>query len=248
MDDPKDIAKAFADDANKIIDESQKVAVDAFKKINKQVPNQPITYTAGDAIKSMTELAKIAATGGIEIGQTALEVEPTKGVLILADHVATVVGRAIKDAATVVSEAADQVDKNAFKQNQWTQSAIKLANIALLRGAEIVQTVAAGPAQYANPVVKELFTLAAGQVDPINDRVLTLVTLKLGGPPTLPPVASYRVSFEPTGGVLKAGKNEFTLVVNSAGLASGLYIGSVEISVPGATPPQVLNFPVAIAL
>jgi hypothetical protein len=248
MDDPKDIAKAFADDAVKVVQESQKVAVDAFQKINKVVPNEPITYTAGDAIKSMAELAKIAATGGIEMGQTALEVEPTKGVLLLADHIATVLSRAVKDAAQVTSEAADQIDKKKFDQNHWTQSAIKLANIALLRGAEIAQTVAAGPAQYANPVRKEEFTLAAGQVDPKNDRELKLVSLKLGGPAALPPVPGYRVSFEPADGVLKATKDKFTLVVNSAGLTSGLYVGSVDISVPGAKPPQVLNFPVAINL
>jgi hypothetical protein len=247
MDDPKDIAKAFADDAVKVVQESQKVAVDAFGKINKVVPNKPITYTAGDAIKSMAELAKIAATGGIEMGQTALEVQPTKGVLILADHIATVLTRAVKDAAEVTSEAADLVDKKAYNQNEWTQSAIKLTNIALLRGAEIAQTVAAGPAQYANPVRKEEFALAVGQVDPTNDRELKLVSLTLGGPTAQPPIPGYRVSFEPPDGV-KAGKDKFTLVVNSAGLTSGLYIGSVDISVPGASPPQVLNFPVAINL
>jgi len=247
MDDPKDIAKAFADDAVKVVTESQKVAVDAFQKINKVVPNKPITYTAGDAIKSMANLAKIAATGGIELGQTALEVEPTKGVLILADHIATVLSRAVKDVAEVTAEAADRIDKKKFDQDEWTQSAIKLTNIALLRGAEIVQTVAAGPAQYANPVRKEEFTLAPGQVDPVNDRELKPVSLKLGGPAAQPPIPGYRVSFEPPEGV-KAGKDKFTLVVNSAGLTSGMYIGSVDISVPGANPPQVLNFPVAINL
>jgi len=60
MDDPKDITKAFADDAVKVVQESQKVAVDAFQKINKVVPNKPITFTAGDAIRSMADLAKIA--------------------------------------------------------------------------------------------------------------------------------------------------------------------------------------------
>lgn len=248
MDDPQDIAKAFADDAVKVVHESQKVAVDAFQKINKTVPNKPITFTAGDAIKAMADLAKIAVTGGIEMGQTALEVKPTKGVLILADHIATVLSRAVKDAAQVTSEAADLVDKKKFDQNDWTQSAIKLANIALLRGAEIAQSVAAGPAQYADPVRKEEFTLASGQVDPTNDRELKLVGLKLGGPAAQPLIPGYRVSFEPADGVLRATKDKFTLIVNPAGLTSGVYIGSVDISVVGANPPQVLNFPVAINL
>lgn len=247
MDDPKDAAEAFAETAHKIVNESQAVAVEAFQKINKDVPNQPITFTAGDAIKSITKLAKIAVTGGIEMGQTALEVQPTKGVLILADDIATILSRGVKEAAEVASEASDLIDKNAFNQNEWVQSAIKLTNIALLHGAEIAQTVAAGPAQYADPIAKLDFTLTDAQVDPVNDRELKVPSLKLGGPADQDKVPDYRISFEPSDGVLRAGKKEFTLVVNSAGLPSGVYLGSIEVRRPGVDPPDVI-VPIAINL
>ena len=82
MDDPNDVAEAFAETAKKVVDDSQGVAVAAFDKINGTDPQgNPLKFTAGDAIKSMAALAKIAVTGGIELGQTALEVQPTKGVL-----------------------------------------------------------------------------------------------------------------------------------------------------------------------
>lgn len=249
MNDPEDVAAAFAAKARGIITESQKVAVEAFQKINpKDDPDQPLNFAAGDAIRTMTKLAQIAVTGGIEMGQTALNVQPTRGVLILADYIATVLSRTAKDVAQVATEASELIDKNSYDQNEWTQSAIKLTNIALLRGAEIAQSVAAGPAQYANPIAKETFVLVIDHVDSANDRNLRLNSLRLGGPEDQPAVPGYRISFEPSDGVLRAGTDTFTLVVNSSGLTSGVYVGSVDISVPGASPPQILNFPISIAL
>jgi hypothetical protein len=246
MDDPKDVAEAFAETAYKVVNESQAVAVEAFKKINKDVPNQPITFTAGDAIKAITDLARIAATGGIELGQTALEVRPAKGVLILADHIATILSRGVKDVAGVASEASDLIDKDAYKRNDWVQSAIKLTNIALLHGAEIAQTVAAGPAQYADPIAKFDFAVTDAQVDAVNDRQLTVPSLKLGGPAAQDKVPDYRISFEPSDCVLRAGKKEFTLIVNSAGLPSGVYLGTIEVrranvAAPDVTVPVTIN-------
>ena len=166
MEDPKDIADAFADTAKKVVNQSRDEAVKAFNDIN-SASKKP-TYTAGDALKTMAALAKIAVSGTIEMGQTALEVRPTQGVLILADHIATVLARTVKEAADVGSEASELIDKDKYTKNEWVQSAIKLSNIALLRGSEIFQTVAAGPAQYGDPIAKEKITLANNQVD--NDQ------------------------------------------------------------------------------
>ncbi len=152
MEDPNDIADAFADTAKKVVNQSRDEAVKAFNDIN-SASTKP-TYTAGDALKTMAALAKIAVSGTIEMGQTALEVRPTQGVLILADHIATVLARTVKEAADVGSEASELIDKDKYTKNEWVQSAIKLTNIALLRGSEIFQTVAAGPAQYGDPIAK----------------------------------------------------------------------------------------------
>jgi hypothetical protein len=236
MEDPKDIADAFADTAKKVVNQSRDEAVKAFNDIN-SASKKP-TYTAGDALKTMAALAKIAVSGTIEMGQTALQVRPTQGVLILADHIATVLARTVKEAADVGSEASDLIDKDKYTKNEWVQSAIKLSNIALLHGSEIFQTVAAGPAQYGDPIAKEKITLANNQVDNTNDRPLKLESLKLGGVPNAKKVPDYRVSFEPTDCVLKKGQKQFTLVVNGAGLPSGVYVGSVKLA--GGTPADVL--------
>ena len=235
MDDPEDIAEAFATTARKVVDESRDEAIKAFDDINSASTTS--TYTLGDALKTMTTLAKIAVDGGIEIGQTALEVRPTQGVLILADHIATVLSRGVKDAAQVATEASDLIDQDKYGKDAWVQSAIKMANIALLRGSEIFQTVAAGPAQYANPIAKEQITLASQDVDAQHDRKLVLKSLKLGGAPDSDKLPHYRISFEPADGVLKKGQSTFTLVVNSTGLPSGIYVGQVELS--GGAPADV---------
>ena len=246
MDDPNDVAEAFAETAKKVVDDSQGVAVAAFDKINGKDPQgNPLKFTAGDAIKSMAALAKIAVTGGIELGQTALEVQPTKGVLTLLDHIATVLARGVREVAQVASEASDSIDKDEFDKDEWVQSAIKLTNIGLLRGAEIAQTVAAGPAQYADAIVKVPFSLTDADVDANLDRELKVPSLKLGG--LNDKVPNYRISFEPTDCVLRAGNRDFTLVINSAGLPSGVYVGTIEISPAGVAPPAVV-VPVSVNL
>jgi hypothetical protein len=229
MDDPTDIAAAFAATADKVVDQARDEAVNAFNKINDPAPAAP-QYTAGDALKTMAALTKIAFTGSIEIAQTALGVRPNPGVLILADYITTVLSQGVQQAADVANDAAALIDQSTYGKDRWVESAIKLTTVAYLRGSEIFQAVAAGPAQFADPVHKETFTLAPGDVDTLKDRVLTLTTLQLGGPATTKPVAGYRVSFEPTDGVLPAGADQFTLVVNGAGLASGLYAGKVTLT------------------
>jgi hypothetical protein len=244
MDDPTDIAAAFAATADKVVDQARDEAVNAFNKINNPDPYAQ-KYTAGDALKTMSALARIALTGAIEVGQTALDVRPNPGVLVLADYISTVLNQGVQQAADVADDVATQIDQNDFGKDRWVESAIKLTTIAYLRGSEIFQTVAAGPAQFVDGVVKETFTLTGSQVDDQNDRLLTLTTLKLGGPADSRSVPSYCVSFEPTDAVLRAGADRFTLVVNGAGLPSGVYVGSVTLT--GGSGADV-TVPVAINL
>ena len=59
MDDPIDIAAAFAATADKVVDQARDEAVSAFNKINDPAPYAP-KYSAEVALKTMTALAKIA--------------------------------------------------------------------------------------------------------------------------------------------------------------------------------------------
>jgi hypothetical protein len=227
MDDPIAIANAFAADAKKVVTQTQTVMRDAVTQINAN-PGPPIGFTAGDAVKTMTKLVKIAMNGGIAFGQTALEVKPTQGVLILADHLATLATQSVNQVAAVADEVADLIATDKYDRHAVVHTAIKLANVALLNGADAVQTVAAGPAQYANPIKKQKYTLPA---DPANARTITVGQLKLSGLGQTP-VPAYQIGLDPANGILPAGATEFTLVVNSAGLASGTYVGTIGVNGP----------------
>ena len=85
MDDPKAIATRYATITRKMVNDAAQVAIDAFDKINKPGGS---TYTAADAIKSMTTLAGIAITGGSALARIPLQIQPDNGPMLVADEVA----------------------------------------------------------------------------------------------------------------------------------------------------------------
>src|SRR5271154_4805902 len=147
MDDPKAIATRYATITRKMVNDAAQVAIDAFDKINKTGGS---TYTAADAIESMATLAEIAITGGSALARIPLQIQPDNGPMLVADEVAAVVTQALTDAATVASNAAEQVNNGTFGA-KWVDSAITLTGMAVLRAAEASEAVGAGPGVLANP-------------------------------------------------------------------------------------------------
>ena len=231
MTDPKIIAARVAKEATETVDDAAKVATQAFNKINH--PQQYGEYTSKEAAKSAFELARIAIKGAADLARIPLQTPPDPHVMLLADHIATVVRRGLLEATQVASDAWDLVDANKFEKDEWVKSAVKLTNVAMLRGAEIAQTVAAGPGDYADTVLTS---------DPITveaknyDRVLKVKSL---GRPAVPNENIAKlVGFEPSDGILLAAATTFKLVANSAGIPSGAYVGVVELYVPGTVTPE----------
>ena len=102
------------------------------------------TYTAADAIESMTTLAGIAITGGSALARIPLQIQPDNGPMLVADEVAAVVTRALTGAAAVAGDAAEQVNDGTFRAN-WVDSAVTLTGMAVLRAAEAAEAIGAGP-------------------------------------------------------------------------------------------------------
>ena len=73
--------------------------------------------------------------------------------MLVADEVASVVQRALTDAAAVAGDAAEKVDAGTFK-SQWVDSAVMLTSMAVLRTAEAAEAIAAGPGVLADPVME----------------------------------------------------------------------------------------------
>lgn len=224
MDDPKVIAAKIAARASATVDEAAKVAIDAANKIN---DNDTTNFTPDDAAASLFEMTRIAIRGASDIARIPLQTQPDPKVLLLADHLSTVVRRGLLEATRVAEDslAAFSAKKDVFDRDEWLTSAIKLTRIGMLRGAEIAQTIAAGPGAYTNPVLHS-DDIPVKQVQPY-DR--TLVAKKLYREDVPNQDIAHLVSFEPTDGRLLANARTFRLVVNSAGIPSGVYVGDLEL-------------------
>lgn len=244
MDDPKVITAKMAARASAAVDEAAKVATDAAAKINDG--NPATQFTADDAAKSMFELTRIALRGAADVARVPLQTAPDPKILLLADHLSTVVRRGLLEATQIAEETltALSAKKDYLDREEWVTSAIKLTRIGMLRGAEIAQTLAAGPGPYADPVLCSDEILVA-KTQPY-DRTLRAKSLRRKDVPS--DAFEGLVGFRPTDGRLPAGADRFQLVVNSAGLPSGVYVCEVELIGTGAGAGTTDFQPVTFAL
>jgi hypothetical protein len=231
MDDPTAIATRYATITRKMVHDATQVAIDAFNKIN----GSPGKYKGKDAIKAMTQLADIAITGGAELARIPLQIQPDNGPMLVADEVASVVQTALTDVAEIAGDAAEKIDKGKFK-GKWVDSAIMLASVAVLRTAEAAEAVIAGPGVLADPVME--FGPYTVPVATIADEVVLKVE-KLARPGVDENIAGL-VKFTPAGGVLNAGTTKaFSLTINSAGIASGLFQAEISVSINNVAAPDL---------
>lgn len=251
MDDPTVIAARYGAVAHKFVNDAAAAVDTAWGKINgvgpdnKDIPNPP-PFTAGDALVLAGRLWGIAATAAIGFGRIPLNVQYDKGPLLLADHIATVAATALTDAEQVAEDLATAVDENDFPQNQkadLVEAAIKLTSIGILRGAEVLETVVAGPGRYRDPVfTSEPFTVQAAP----NDRELRIVQI---GRKAFPKenIANL-VEVVAKDRILKSGETSFQLRVNVAGIPSGVFVGTVQPCAPGTSTPDGAPVPVSLPL
>ena len=225
-DDPKTIAAKYAKEVNEAIDDAAQIATDAYAKINaKQLPNQPPTYGTQDAIKSLFDLTKVAIKGAADIARIPLQTKPDPRVLLLADHISTVVRRGLLEATQVAEDAATLIDQDPMgvDRDELVKSAVKMARIGMLRSAEIAQTIAAGPGAYADPVLSSDDI----PIDPKPyDRTLTVASMARKAVPNED--IRKQVGFDLSNGILPANMDSFRMIANSAGLCSGVYTGEVN--------------------
>lgn len=221
MDDPKVIASRYAKEVNEAIDGASLVATEAYDKINADPP----AYETKDAIKSFYDLTRIAIQGAADIARIPLQTPPDPRVLLLADHITTVVRRGLLEATQVAADAAALIDDDPMDvdRNELVKSAVKVARIGMLRSAEIAQTLAAGPGAYADPVLKSDYIHIKAET---YDRTLKVEKLARKAVPK-EDVATL-ISIDLPNGTLPANVDSFRMVANSAGLPSGVYVGTVK--------------------
>ena len=185
----------------------------------------------------MTQLADIAITGGSALARIPLQIQPDNGPMLVADEVASVVQTALTDAAEVAGDAAEKVDAGTFK-SQWVDSAVMLTSMAVLRTAEAAEAIVAGPGVLADPVME--FGPYHGPRRQSCRRGRAQEWKSWPAPASTENIAGL-VSFTPAGGVLKAGVTKaFSLTINSAGIASGMFQGEVSVSINNVAQPTHL--------
>jgi hypothetical protein len=232
MDDPMAIATRYATITRKMVNDAAQVAIDAFDKIN-DTKASGATYTAADAIESMTKLAGIAIRGGSALARVPLQIQPDNGPMLVADQVATVVTRALTDATAVAGDAAEKIQAGTFK-DEWVDSAVTLTGMAMLRAAEAAEAIGAGPGLLADPrMIFGPYNISGA--NPADELVLKMGKLAR---PTVDEDIAGLVRFIPVGGVLKSGRTKtFWFAINSAGLPSGIFRGEVAVLKNGVEEP-----------
>ena len=240
--DPADIADQYAAVSRKMVSDAAQVAIDAFAKINDAGNGGTRHYTADDAIQSMTKLAGIAITGGAALARIPLQTWPPNGPMLIADQVACVVERGLADAAAVVGDAAEKIQAGTFRE-EWVDSAVTLTGMATLRAAEIAEAIAAGPGDLADPRMR----FGPYNIDTANTTDELFLKIDTLGRPDVDENIADLVCFEPASGVLKGGApRQFSLLIDSSGVSSGIFRGAVRVFKKGAersyrTVPITIN-------
>jgi hypothetical protein len=224
-DDLPAIAARYATVAKKAVSDTVKVATDAFDQIN-ATPPKP--YGPADAITSLARLADVALSGSLSLARVALQVQPDRRVLLVADNIADSVTSAMSDVlevardAALTAESADVSPRQWVKANrqEWVNAAIRLTSIAALRGAEIVETAVAGPGQFGATSIARTFSLASAAASKLSLEVTALKRTDDGND------IKALVVFDPP--TLEIGATSFTIKINTVGLPSGTYEGEVN--------------------
>ncbi|WP_167105828.1 hypothetical protein [Mycobacterium sp. DL592] len=238
-DTPEAIAKRLAEAAKKAVDETTQVAFDAFDKVNGPSPS----YTPSDAIGSTMQLARAMFRGGMSIARVGLQVQWDRRVLLVADNIASIMGTGISDVITVAEDTAKKLnDKNTTdKQQALVDAAVVLTSIGALRGAEILETAVAGPGPYLDPVIRRTFKLKSTDVKPYESTLAVKEFVRQWDGED----HATLVAFDPPTAKLAANANEFTIVMNTAGLPSATYEGVITAT-QDAPPHKIRELSITI--
>jgi hypothetical protein len=163
---------------------------------------------------------------------------------LFAEECAAIVMGAVQQYGAVASEAAGEIDDGNFGSKEWVRSMTRAFDIATLTSVALAEAVMAGPGASAAPKSVTSDEMKFDKED--YARVLYIVdAFKLSS--RSEPVPPQRVKFVPGGlrdeqanplGLLTAGEESFRVVIETAGLPGGTYVGTVEARPKPPAPDQ----------
>jgi hypothetical protein len=216
-----------ADIAKNVVDDSAKAMRDESERIDKE------QYELSDMVSTVTRLVNVGIAGTTELARIPLEERWPEKHLVLGDYVSTVVRRMVDQAGIVAQAAANDVEGFAYTPRRWLESMTRLIDIAIAGGMDIAETLAAGPAAFERqPVASDYYRVP----DSKETRELSW-EVKLQRDATEDEIPPRKISFDPPN--LIPPNNEFRVLVNAAGLVSGVYKGKVRVGRDHVEPVQI---------
>lgn len=220
MTDPETAVQNIADSAKSTLKEAVGILEAASDAVDE---TGTAHYDKHDLLATLTQLTSVSMLGGLKVVEAALANRPrrpSEGLLVLADHLASITERTLHQARGVVEQAAHDIGGDPRTAQPWVDAATKLADIAVVNGIETVQTVAIGPARYApRNFVSDPFAVAGlepGELEAGTDFA------RPGDRTVIPRDA---ITFSPP--ELGVDHKEYRVLVDETGLPSGVYIGTV---------------------
>ena len=182
------------------------------------------------AVESMNNLVATMLNAGVAMARCR-QANYDQNMMMLADNVASIIGRGITQAAQVAGKAAASVEKDGIKN----RTAPRLRHRAHQHRDAAHRRDHGGRRRRTGPVpgsgaLPDPFTVAD------NGTVRQLKPLSMAREDTGEDITA-QVWFDPANKeVLMPGMTQFRLVANSAGLPSGVYCGEVEVTTTGPAP------------
>lgn len=220
MTDPETAGQNIADSVKSTLKEAVAILEAASDAVDKAGTTP---YGQRDLLATLTRLTSVSMLGGLKVIETALANRPrrpSEGLLVLADHLASITERTLHQARGVVEQAAHDIGGDPRTAQPWVDAATKLTDIAVVNGIDAVQTMAIGPARYApRTFVSDPFAVTG-----LKRGVLVAGTdfARPGDSTVIPRDA---ITFSPP--ELGTDHKEYRVVVDETGLPSGVYIGTV---------------------
>lgn len=210
------IAKA-TDIAKNVMNESAKAMKDESEKIDAG------KYELSHMVATATKVVNAGLAGATDLARIPLEEKWPEPHLVMGEYISTVVRGMVTQAGVVAQDAANDVEAKDYRPSQWLQSLTRLIDIAVAGGMDIAETLGAGPAQFqTQPIATEFYTVPASTV-PRDLRWKTKPTRDAADDA----IDDKKLEFDPK--TLLPGATQFRVLVNAAGLLSGVYKGVVEV-------------------
>lgn len=211
------LAKA-ADIATNAINESAKAMKAESEKIDSG------KYELSHMVATVTKVVDAGIAGATQLARIPLEEKWPEKHLVMGEYISSVLRGMVTQAGVVAQDTAKDMDADGkYTPSHYLQSLTRLIDIAVAGGLDIAETLGAGPAQFQpQPRATEFYTVPES-TEPRDLSWKTKPTRDAADDK----IDDKKLQFDPK--TLLPGATQFRVLVDAAGLLSGVYKGVVNV-------------------